>query len=135
MSDPLPDAPNLLQVSSQPVIDPSVAYAVFSDNVNQATVQRIFNAVAVGMSNNVKDIHFLFQSSGGYVGDGICLYNFLKTPPIDLTIYNAGSVQSISLIAFLGAKKRKTSPRSVFMMHRTSSGAQPATGGAWSNHG
>ncbi len=47
--------------------------------------------------------------------------------PIDLTIYNAGAVQSIALVAYLGAKRRKTSSRAVFMMHRTSSGAQPAT--------
>jgi ATP-dependent protease ClpP protease subunit len=57
----------------------------------------------------------------------ICLYYFFKALTIDLTIYNVGWVQSISLIAYLGAKKRKTSSRATFMMHRTSGGAQPAT--------
>ncbi len=106
---------------------PAEAYAVFSDHVNQASVQRIFNALAGGMANKIQHVHLLFQSVGGIVGDGICLYNFFKSLPIDLTIYNAGAVQSIALVAYLGAKRRKTSSRAVFMMHRTSSGAQPAT--------
>ncbi len=106
---------------------PSEAYAVFSDFVNQASVQRIFNAFAQGTANKIAHVHLLFQSVGGIVGDGICLYNFFKTVPIDLTIYNAGGVQSMALIAYLGAKRRITSPRALFMMHSTSSGAQSAT--------
>jgi ATP-dependent Clp protease protease subunit len=98
---------------------PPVVYAVFSDNINQATVQRIFFNFAVGMANKVTHVHLLFQSSGGFVGDGICLYNFFTSLPIDLTIYNAGTVSSMALIAYLGGKKRKTSSRAVFMMHRS----------------
>jgi ATP-dependent Clp protease, protease subunit len=114
-------------MSDQPPNVPAVsneAYAVFSDNVNQASLQRIFNAFATGTANQVTHVHLLFQSSGGFVGDGICLYNFFKTLPIDLTIYNAGSVQSIALIAYLGARKRITSSKAVFMMHRTNVGGQ-----------
>jgi ATP-dependent Clp protease, protease subunit len=118
MSQPPPSAPSAVS---------SDVYAVFSDNINQGSVQRIFNAFAIGMANKIQHVHLLFQSWGGYVGDGVCLYNFFKTLPIDLTIYNAGAVQSIALIAYLGAKERKTSRRAVFMMHRTSSGNQPTT--------
>jgi ATP-dependent Clp protease protease subunit len=106
---------------------PPVVYAVFSDNINQATVQRIFFNFAVGMANKVTHIHLLFQSSGGFVGDGICLYNFFKSLPIDLTIYNVGAVQSAAVISYLGAAKRKTSSRAIFMVHRTTIGAQTAT--------
>ncbi len=79
------------------------------------------------MEKQFKHVHLLFQSSGGFVGDGICLYNFFRSLPIDLTIYNAGAVQSIAAIAYLGAKKRKTSKHGTFMIHRTGSGSQPAT--------
>ena len=117
MSDSLPNAPT-----------PSAeVYAVFSDNINQASVKRIFFNFTGAMEKQFKHVHLLFQSSGGFVGDGICLYNFFRSLPIDLTIYNAGAVQSIALIAYLGAKKRKTSLRGIFMMHRTTIGAQPAT--------
>ena len=117
MSDQPPNAPGA----------PLEAYAVFSDNVNQASIQRIFLNFSGAMERQFKHVHLLFQSSGGFVGDGICLYNFFKSLPIDITIYNAGSVLSVALIAYLGAKKRRTSSRAAFMMHRTSSGAQPAT--------
>jgi ATP-dependent protease ClpP protease subunit len=43
------------------------------------------------------------------------------------SILNAGAVQSIAAIAYLGAKKRKTSKHGTFMIHRTGSGSQPAT--------
>jgi ATP-dependent protease ClpP protease subunit len=88
MSDSPPKAPT-----------PSTeVYAVFSDNVNQATTQRIFANFVGAMEKQFKHVHLLFQSSGGFVGDGICLYNFFSSLPIDLTIYNAGAVQSIALI-------------------------------------
>jgi hypothetical protein len=106
---------------------PLQAYAVFSDNINQASVQRIFFNFTGAMEKQFKHVHLLFQSSGGFVGDGICLYNFFRSLPIDLTIYNAGAVQSIAAIAYLGAKKRKTSKHGTFMIHRTGSGSQPAT--------
>ena len=61
------------------------------------------------------------------MGDGVCLYNFLKTLPIDLTIYNVGAVFSIATIAYLGAKKRKTSTRAVFGLHSTTITPQGAT--------
>lgn len=72
-------------------------------------------------------IHLLFQSLGGSVGDGICLYNFFQALTIDLTLYNVGAVQSIATIAYLGAKKRKTSAYAVFGLHRTHSSPQFAT--------
>src|SRR5260370_14594295 len=69
-------------------------------------------------------MHLLLQSNGGTVGDGICLYNFFKTFPVDLIVYKVRAVKSIAVIAYLGAKTRKTSARALFMLHRTSSPAQ-----------
>ena len=72
-------------------------------------------------------IHMLFQTAGGFIGDGVCLYNFFRTLPVELTLYNVGSVCSAGVIAYLGAQKRKTSAHAAFMVHRTQSPAQPAT--------
>jgi hypothetical protein len=69
--------------SSPPPGGPTEIYAVFSDNINQASVQRVFNAFAFGTANKIQHVHLLFQSCGGFVGDGICLYNFFKSLPID----------------------------------------------------
>ena len=111
----------------QPPAAPSEVYAVFSDNINQASVQRIFNAFAGGSANKVQHVHLLFQSSGGTIADGVCLHSFFKSLPLKLTIYNVGSVMSVALISYLGAKTRKTNLRATFMMHRSSSAGQPTT--------
>jgi ATP-dependent Clp protease protease subunit len=63
-------------------------------------------------------VHLLLQTNGGNVGEGISLYNLFRTTPFDLTVYNVGSICSIGVIAFLGAKKRKTSKYGTFMIHR-----------------
>ena len=105
---------------------PSEVWAVFCGSIDQAAVQRIFQAFGTAMTATVKNIHLLFQSTGGVVGDGVCLYNYFRCLTIDLTLYNVGSVQSIAVVAYLGAKKRKTSARATFMIHRTTYVPQPA---------
>ena len=54
------------------------------------------------MAQRVAHVHLLFQSNGGTVGDGLCLYNFFRSLPISLTFYNTGSVASVAAIAYLG---------------------------------
>src|SRR5581483_1480481 len=106
---------------------PTEAYATFSGNIDQVALNRIFNAIATGTANGVSHVHLLFHSIGGFIGDGICLYNFLNTSPIDVTIYNSGTVQSIATIAYLGAKSRKVSTYATFMIHRSHANPQGAT--------
>ena len=101
--------------------------AAFAGQVDQPAVQRIFQGLGAAMNNNIAHVHMLFQSSGGYIGDGICLYNFFKTLPIDLTLYNVGNVCSAGVTAYLGAKERKASAHAAFMVHRTQSPGQPAS--------
>jgi ATP-dependent Clp protease protease subunit len=102
-------------------------YAVFAGGIDQAAVQRIFQGIAGASASGVNDIHLLFQSFGGMVGDGVCLYNFFRSLPLDLTLYNVGNVSSAATTAFLGARKRKTSAYATFMVHRVQSPAQAAT--------
>ena len=106
---------------------PNEVYATFCSGIDQASVQKIMNGISFASQNNVTHFHLLFQSSGGAVNDGICLHNFFKTCPIPLTIYNAGAVQSIGLIAYLGAQTRMASKSATFMIHRTTVPAIPLT--------
>jgi ATP-dependent Clp protease, protease subunit len=66
-------------------------------------------------------MHILFQSMGGGVGDGICLYNFLRKCPLDVTLYNVGTVASIGVIIYLGGRRRVTQKHGTFMIHRSTS--------------
>jgi ATP-dependent Clp protease, protease subunit len=113
-------------VGSAPAIPP-IVYGTFSGAINQDAVQKIFNTFAIAMNNNVQHIHLLFQTSGGFIGDGVALYNYFKTLPIELTLYNTGTVSSIGVISYLRAGSRKTSKYSAFMIHRSQRTAQSAT--------
>jgi ATP-dependent Clp protease protease subunit len=64
-------------------------------------------------------VHLLLQTVGGYVGDGVCLYNLFRTFPRELTVYNTGNISSIGVIAYLGARRRKAASEASFMMHRS----------------
>jgi ATP-dependent Clp protease, protease subunit len=103
------------------------AYALFAGLIDQQAVQRIFQGVAGATANKIKKVHLLFQSTGGTVGDGVALYNFFRTLPVELCLYNVGSVASIAAIAYLGANVRKTSAYATFMVHRTQAPMQAAT--------
>jgi ATP-dependent Clp protease protease subunit len=108
---------------------PQEVYAIFGDGINGESIKRISASCSFASQNNINHVHLLFQSTGGSVADGVCLYNIFKALPIDLTIYNCGSVLSIAAIAFLGASKRKTSARATFMIHRTTASPQSASAG------
>lgn len=114
MSDATPQPTPVPQVSEhQPV------YATFVGVIDQAALQRIFNGVSGAMQRGVPGVHMLFQSTGGTVSDGVALYNYLRVLPIEVSLYNVGTVSSIAALAYLGAKVRKTSARATFMLHRT----------------
>ena len=94
-------------------------HAVYAGPIDTSALARIFKGCTTAINNNVPHLHLLMQSTGGYVGDGVCLYNFFRVMPIPLTLYNAGGLQSIATLAFLGARNRKVSAHASFMVHRT----------------
>jgi ATP-dependent Clp protease protease subunit len=106
---------------------PEVIYAVYCGDINQACAQKAINSLTGGMGGGVKHVHLLFQSAGGYVGDGVFLYNFFSTIPIELTLYNAGQISSAAVVAYLGAKNRLTTKNATFMIHRSTNSPQFAT--------
>lgn len=106
---------------------PQNVYAIFCGDIAQVTAAKIVSGLTVAMGNSVKHVHLLFQTAGGYVGDGVFLYNLFRTIPIELTLYNVGQVSSAGVIAFLGAKHRKTARNATFMLHRSASNHQFAT--------
>jgi ATP-dependent Clp protease protease subunit len=113
-------------LAGSPPSQPEV-YAMFSGNVDQASLARIMASLGAAANNRVPRLHLLFQSSGGLVGDGVALYNFFKALPIPLTVYNVGSVSSIAALAYLGAEERKVNAHATFMLHRTYASPQAAS--------
>ena len=63
------------------------------------------------------NIKVLMSSSGGSVEEGLSLYGFIRSLPVDISIHNIGSVDSIALAVYLGAAKRLANPDATFLMH------------------
>jgi len=101
---------------------PSEIFATFSGGIDSGGVQRFLTGITQASGNGVKSLHLFFHSSGGTISDGICLYNYFRSVPIEMSIYNAGSVASAAVIAFLGAKNRHASAHATFMIHRPYTG-------------
>ena len=53
------------------------AWFTLSGDVNSDMVHRVFEAVSGMTEDGIDTAHILLQSNGGYVSDGLCLYNFM----------------------------------------------------------
>ena len=104
---------------------PSTVYTTFAGPIDQQSLPRIFHNFAAATQRGVEVLHLLFQSTGGLIGDGISLYNFLRTVPLELHIYNTGSVHSIAVLAYLAGKHRYVSINGNFMIHKVYFPAHP----------
>jgi len=123
----VPAVPAAAPVSPAAPALPENVYAIFCGDIAQVTAAKVVSGLTVAMGSKVKHVHLLFQTAGGYVGDGVFLYNLFRTIPVELTLYNVGQISSAGVIAFLGAKHRKTARNATFMLHRSASNHQFAT--------
>ena len=99
------------------------AWFTLSGDVNSDMVRRVFDAVADMTEDRITTAHILIQSNGGYVSDGICLYNYLSKLPIKIVTYNAGAVASIAVILYLAGSERYASETARFMIHKSHASA------------
>jgi ATP-dependent Clp protease protease subunit len=101
-------------------------YATLSGEIKTETMPRIFANFAEASNQKVEVVHLLIQSPGGFVGDGIGAYNFLRSLPLKIVTYNGGLVASIAVIVFLCGAERVASETAAFLIHRSTIG--PITG-------
>jgi ATP-dependent Clp protease protease subunit len=102
-------------------------YFTLSGDVNSDMVHRMFEAAAAMTEDGIEVAHVLVQSNGGYVSDGLCLYNFLANSPIKFIMYNGGAVASIAVILFLSGSQRYASETARFMVHKSHATAAPGS--------
>ena len=92
-------------------------------------IARAFSQLLVNAaSDQVTRIHTLIQSPGGTINEGMFLYEFFKTFPVEVVAYNGGHIGSASLSAYLGARKRYVCATGTFLIHRS----KPAPVNTWS---
>jgi ATP-dependent Clp protease protease subunit len=119
------DCPSLAIMSDESENQIKDAYFTLSGDVNSDMVHRVFEAVSHMTEDGVQTAHVLLQSNGGYVSDGLCLYNFLANGPVKFIMYNGGAVASIAVILFLCGKERYASETARFMVHKSHATASP----------
>jgi ATP-dependent protease ClpP protease subunit len=88
-------------------------YAVFCGQINEQSAQNLIRHLA-SATQKVKHVHLFFQSNGGISTCAIGLYEFLKSYPISISIYNMSSLQSAAVTVYLGAKRRIVGSRANF---------------------
>jgi len=98
------------------------AYFGYTGPIEPGGAGRLAGALNAAVNNGVKIVYLAFSSTGGYVADGIYLYNHIRALPLHLVIYNTGSVSSIAVSVFLAADERYCSAHSMFMIHPTTMG-------------
>lgn len=114
-------------MSEEQVKKETDSYFTLSGDVNSDMVHRVFEAVSEMTERGVDTAHVLVQSNGGYVSDGLCLYNFLANSPIKFVMYNAGAVASIAVVVYLAGTRRYASETARFMVHKSHATASPGS--------
>jgi len=92
-------------------------YINFNLEINSASTQAFFKIIQKQLSKGMGKLNLLISSPGGNVDPGIAIYNFLKGLPIEVSIHNYGSCDSIAALIFCAGKSRYTVNNSRFLIH------------------
>jgi hypothetical protein len=95
------------------------AYYGFTGLIDSNGATRIATALNAAVNNGCDEVHLVMSSLGGYVADGIYLYNHMRALPVKVVAYNAGSIASIAVAVFVSATERYCSAHALFMIHPT----------------
>lgn len=93
------------------------AYLGFCGPIDSASVTKICQMVNTAVNNGFDEIYLNLNSPGGYMGDGIYLYNHFRALPVPVTIHNTGSVSSIATTVFVAGAQRYCTSNAIFMIH------------------
>jgi ATP-dependent protease ClpP protease subunit len=97
---------------------PKTIYINFFDGINEPKVKAFMGIISdIIARQKPKGLYFLFSSPGGSVNAGIVFYNFLRALPVEITMHNTGSVDSIGTVIFLAGSKRYAASNSSFLFH------------------
>ena len=100
------------------------AYYGFTGIIDSGSVTRITSAFNLAVNNGYEEICMCLSSTGGFIADGIYLYNHIRSLPIKAIFHNTGTVASIATAVYVGAEERYCSEHGIFLIHPTEMPAQ-----------
>jgi ATP-dependent protease ClpP protease subunit len=109
-----------------PPVPPSHVVLSYVGPINYPATKILRNSCCGAVNGGAKQLTILFSSFGGATFEGFALYHFLRALPIELTMHNIGSVQSIANVVFMAGFKRLACTPSRFMFHDFSWGSSQA---------
>jgi ATP-dependent Clp protease, protease subunit len=102
-----------------------VTYYGYTGLIDSASVSKLCGALNVAANNQQDCIYLCLSSPGGFVADGIFLYNHIRGLAVEVIIHATGTIASIATAAFVAGSTRYSSANAMFMMHPTSVGPFP----------
>ncbi|MGN6271298.1 MAG: ATP-dependent Clp protease proteolytic subunit [Sphingomonas sp.] len=99
------------------LVGPKTLYIGFCGAIDSAGVGRIAGTLNEAVNQQFDAVHMTFTSNGGFVSDGIYLYNHIRSLPISVTIHNMGMVASIAASIYAAADRRTACANAMFMIH------------------
>lgn len=96
------------------------AWVQYIAPINQETVARFISEVNGLVNQGFARVNVLLASPGGSVMHGVAVYNFLRSIPVEIAMYNFGRIDSIAAVIFVGAEQRFAVPNSAFLIHGVS---------------
>lgn len=103
-------------MNGQP-LPPSHVVLSFVGPIQYPATKILRNSCCGAVNGGAKQLTILFSSFGGATFEGFALYHFLRALPLELTMHNIGSVQSIANVVFMAGSKRFACTPSRFMFH------------------
>ena len=108
---------------------PKTVYYSFTGLIDSSGATRIATALNIAVNTQCDEAYLCLNTLGGYVGDGIFLYNHIRGLPLKLIAHNTGSVASMGVTVFVAADERYCSQHATFLVHATS--VQQREGMTW----
>jgi ATP-dependent protease ClpP protease subunit len=100
---------------------PSIAVVTFCREIDHDTLSGTLEVFADLTQRSFTAIRVFFHSAGGLIPEGIALFNYFRSLPVELHLYNPGAVASAAVTAFVGARYRYASVHATFLLHKVAS--------------
>src|SRR5712691_6420466 len=104
------------------LVGKKIAHFGYAGYIDPNGVTKVAAALNHAVNNGYDEVYLCITSLGGMVGDGVFLYNHIRSLPIKVTMHNIGTLASIAVAVFVGAEERYCSAHGNFMIHPTTLG-------------